>query len=357
MIRKEVSGKVLIIGPHHRNHRGGIGAVISNQKEYYETFNFIPTYRYDRSTGMKIGYFARQFFLIFRFLLINRGIRIVHIHSSVNGSFYRKLLVMLMARYLFRKKIINHLHSGAYDLIYQNANRLQKNIMHRFFRLSHVTVTVSAQWQEFIARQFNLHQVHYISNPVPPQRPEIRDRRSPVITLLFLGLICREKGIYDLLDVLSQNRRAFSNRIRLVIGGNGEVENLRRIIRENGLDHMVSFRGWVTDQAKHQLMVSSDLFILPSYGEGMPVSVLEALSYGKAVIATRVGGIPEIVKHDVNGLLITPGDQTAILHSICYYLNEPLKLQRHGQASRSLVREYYPENVMPKVETLYQSLI
>ncbi|HEY0895466.1 MAG TPA: glycosyltransferase family 4 protein, partial [Sphingobacteriaceae bacterium] len=192
---------------------------------------------------------------------------------------------------------------------------------------------------------------------VLPQRPEIRDRRSPVITLLFLGLICKEKGIFDLLEVLSRNRRTFSNRVRLVIGGNGEVENLRRVIRENGLEHMVSFRGWVTDHTKHQLMVSSDLFILPSYGEGMPVSILEALSYGKAVIATRVGGIPEIVKHEVNGLLITPGDLTGILHSICYYLNDPLKILRHGQASRPLVRDFYPENVMKKVETLYQSLI
>ena len=101
----------------------------------------------------------------------------------------------------------------------------------------------------------------------------------------------------------------------------------------------------------------SDVFILPSYSEGMPVSILEAMSYAMPIITTDVGGIPEIVNHNVNGIVIKPGDKRALLSAVGYYLNDSEAIEKHGSESLNIIQEYFPGPVMSKMENLYKSLV
>lgn len=358
MIARDIAKRVLIVGPQHENHRGGIGAVIGAQKDYYTVFNFIPSYQYHSANLLKTLFFISQLAKIFWYLIFHPQIRILHVHSSVNGSLYRKLVVMLLGKFVFRKKIINHLHSGAYDVIYNNGSALQKKIMSRYFKLSDVTITVSDKWKEYIANQFDLKPVYFINNIVIPV-PIAQKKVSPSnkITFLFLGLIGDNKGIFDLLEVLAKHREELSDRVRLQVGGNGEIDRLKALISENSLEEIVEFKGWVSGHEKHRLMLDADVFILPSFSEGMPVSVLEAMSYGLPVISTRVGGIPEIVQSDINGKLIEPGDHDALFEAMNHYLRFPDQVRQHGVQSLNIIREYYPSAVIPKIETIYKSLV
>lgn len=357
MISNSISKKVLLVGPHFLNHRGGIGSIINIQKEFYTPFNFIPTYRYDSTNLLKAIFFARQLLKIIFYLTIKREIRVLHIHSSVHGSLYRKLIVMVVAKVLFRKKVINHLHAGDYDSIYYSGNIFQKRLMRQYFRISDATITVSDYWKHYISTKFHIANVYFVNNVVPHPISAYKYERLKVIKFLFLGLIGENKGIFDLMHVLSINKNNLLGKMVLTVGGNGEVNKLKQIIALNQLEQIVEFKGWITGCEKYKIMMDSDVFILPSYSEGMPVSILEAMSYGMPIISTRVGGIPEIVKSGLNGQLVNPGDDRALLNALNYYLTCSSKIEEHGNESLKIIQEYFPENVIPKVEAIYKTLI
>ena len=122
---------------------------------------------------------------------------------------------------------------------------------------------------------------------------------SDKIRILFLGRVVREKGLYELLEGFSVAYKRNRN-IELVIAGNGtEFGNIRSLVRKNGLEHAVKFLGQVSGAEKYNALVSSHLFLLPSYTEGMPNSVLEAMASGCIVFGTPVGALVEFIENDL----------------------------------------------------------
>jgi glycosyltransferase involved in cell wall biosynthesis len=170
-------------------------------------------------------------------------------------------------------------------------------------------------------------------------------------------MIHPDKGIFDLLQVLKEHRTELFNRIKLFIGGSGQTGQLQKMIEADDLGEMVEFKGWVTGSEKDNLLQFSDVFVLPSYYEGSPVAVLEAMSYGTPVISTTVGGIPEVVQPGFNGWLHRPGDQEALLNAILYYINEPESIKRHGVGSMQMIEDYYPRSIEPHLTSIYSSLL
>jgi glycosyltransferase involved in cell wall biosynthesis len=359
MIPESIAKQVLLVGPDYRNHRGGIGAVIGNYKENYEVFNFIPSFRPYNNNLLKSFYFVAQLFRIIIHFTRNRQIRIVHIHSSKNGSMYRKLCVACISKYLFGKKVINHIHTGNFKRFFDESNVLSQRLIVYYLKISDATITVSDSWKKYFETQFGLSNVYKVSNmvslPIHAEAPQCNS--SNKVNFLFLGLIIDNKGIFDLLTVLSENKALLLDRVKLVIGGNGEIDRLNELIAKHDLGKLVEFKGWVTGAAKHKLLRETDVFVLPSYFEGLPVSVLEAMSYGKAVIATNIGGIPEVVEINGNGLLIQPGDLKGLLNAVLSYVNDPDRIKIHGDRSSAIVSEYFPDRIIPRLEAVYSSLL
>lgn len=360
MIPKSIAEQVLLVGPDYKDHRGGIGAVIAVHKDQYESFNFIATHRPLKSSFLKALYFIRQFARITFFLATHRRIKVVHIHSSKQGSFYRKLLVAFIAKIIFRRKTINHIHSGNFRRFYDNSNVIGKKLIVFFLQLNDVTITVSDLWKGYFETVFHLKNVYrinnIINNPVNGYALHAGAHNAPV-HFLFLGLIHPDKGIFDLLQVLRDNKATLAGKIKLFIGGNGQVNKLQELIEAGGLETMVAFKGWVTGHEKENLLQFADVFVLPSYYEGSPVAMLEAMSYGKPVISTTVGGIPEIVEPGKNGWLHSPGDQHALLNALLYYINEPENIKMHGERSAQIIKNYYPETIVPQLSSVYSSLL
>ena len=115
--------------------------------------------------------------------------------------------------------------------------------------------------------------------------------------------------MYDLLEVIKRDKDYFSTRqITFVLAGNGELDKVQKIIKEHHLQDIVEVPGWISGSEKEAYYKDSHFLILPSYNEQMPMSILEAMSYGYPILASNVAGIPEMVEHGVNGLLFNPGD-------------------------------------------------
>ena len=355
-INKQISEKILTIGPDSRNHRGGIGAVIDIYSKNFEVFNFIPTYKVG-PTLYKIYVFLKSLFNVLYILLRNKNIEIVHIHGSHGGSFYRKYICFVISKYLFNKKVLYHVHSSDYHLFYANSNRLIRSKIRKFINHADCLVCLSDWWKKFFEENFNPNKIATLANVIDYPIITEKHRDSEITRFLFLGIIDHRKGVYDLIEVIKNNMVFFENKIELIIGGNGETEKLQNLIKKYQIGHVVKFSGWIQKEQKIQYLQNTDIYILPSYNEGLPISILEAMSYGKPIISTYVGGIPEIVRNNENGFLISPGNLDQIEKSIKYFIEKPHDIEKFGSVSAKMVEKYFPDSVFLNLERIYLEIL
>lgn len=346
---KSVFEKVLFVGPDIKG-RGGISSVLSLYSEMIEPFNYLSS---NSRRGTLAGLLVLIKLLIFLpFYRLVKGLKIIHIQGASGKSFVRKALIIRVSK-LLGFKIVYHIHGGAFDSYVQQKG--VKTINKTLCRCD-VLAVLTDKWKTYFETVFDHKNVYVLNNPIKPMSIDYSAKNDGVLKMLFLGLICKDKGIYDLLEVIKENKEQFSGKLLLRAGGNGEVDNFISMIDKYGLSDMVKYEGWVTGEHKKELLQTSDIFILPSYVEGLPMSILEAMSCSKAVIATNVGGIPDIVNIN-NGVLFTPGDRMALKDAIVSYLDNPTKAVTQGVASKTMVEPYYLENVRADLFEMYKNIL
>ncbi len=168
-----------------------------------------------------------------------------------------------------------------------------------------------------------------------------------------LGRLHADKGIYDLLDALSQLRAAVPD-VRLVCAGEGERAAVARYAERLGIGDAVKFTGWVGPSGKRALLESAAVCALPSYDEGMPLGLLEAMAAGVPVVATRVGGVPDIVEDGVSGILVEPGSPLALAGAIVRVLGDRETRERlaAGAAATADRWRQTPDEYAARLESL-----
>lgn len=357
MISKTVSQQVLTVGESYKVPRGGISSVINTYSRHFNGFKFVSTYNPHLNKWKNIFYFLRGVVSLYHTLIKDRKIRIVHIHGCHKGSFYRKLIVLLIAKFIFGKKIIYHSHASEFHVFYQNGNYFTKKFIHFFISRLDLIICLSSQWKVFFEENFKFEKIVILENIVEPADTLNREKSTGNVKLLFLGEIGDRKGIFDLVEVLKKNRNFFKDKIHLVIGGNGDVKRLIKFIEKNNLQSLITYKGWVSGAKKHMLLLNCDLYILPSYNEGLPISILEAMSYSLPVISTDVGGISEVIHNEVNGFLITPGDKAALNHKLKKIIENPDLIKKMGYQSQPIIAPYYSKSVIPKLELIYKEIL
>ena len=220
-------------------------------------------------------------------------------------------------------------------------------------------VVLSNSWFSYVKSISPRANVHVLPNYV--ELPELPANRALCnggdAEVLFLGAVGARKGIYDLLPAF-KSALAEIPTLRLIIGGNGEIDKAQAIAVELQIENCVRFAGWVNGEAKVDLLRRAQIYVLPSYNEGLPVSLLEAMSWQVPVISTRVGGISELVREGVDGFLIDAGDRAALSSAIIKLAQNVKLRQKMGMAARDRVeRNFSKPVVLPKLEGLYRSLM
>lgn len=361
ILQEEIGKRILTVSPDYRNHRGGIGAVVASYNAHFASFAHVATYPSEKTRNgfVALPFYFLSLFRLFLTLLFNRSIKIVHIHSAAKGSFLRKYGVFIISKYLFGKKVIFHSHGSELKDFYNSRKGVIRKIFRHFMNKVDVIICLSPQWKEFFSTHFLPRKVVVLENII--ERPaDIRRSRPAMpgrVSFLFLGQIGNRKGIFDLIDVIRDHIDLWRGKATFVVGGNGETGKLQQLITTYGLADTVIFKGWVSGEQKAELLRDCDVYLLPSYNEGLPLSVLEAMSYGKPVISTTVGGIPEVVKNDLNGYLIRPGDQPDLFRRIDTFVQAPGAIDGMGKASLQIVEPYYPDHVIAKLEQIYIELL
>lgn len=361
MSNKSIFNNILTIGSEYKNSKGGIGSVLEVYASHFDTFKFVATYPAEKSDVVfyRLSVFVLSLIKICYILINDKNIKIVHIHGSHRGSILRKSIIFFIAKKIFKKVVIYHSHSSELKEFYYTSNFIIKKIIKFLFSQVDLIICLSNQWNTFFLSNFKVKNICILENIVeyPSDPIKTSKEKLTLIKFLFLGLIGNRKGIFDLLSVLKDHKPSFENKTLFLIGGNGEIHRLKSFINKHDLGNLVRYEGWVTGDKKKTLLTSSHVYILPSYNEGLPISILEAMSYGKPIISTDVGGIPEVVKDNINGFLIKPGDKESLYNKMMFFINNPNEIEAMGKASEKIIEPYYADNVIEKLKNIYTNLM
>ena len=171
-----------------------------------------------------------------------------------------------------------------------------------------------------------------------------------------IGRFNEQKGYKFLLKAISEILENVPD-VRFIFVGDGPLRReLEKMTRELKVDQNVIFTGIRRDIP--EIFSIMDVFIMPSIFEGLPLILLEAMAMGKPVIASRVGGIPEIVRHEVTGILVEPANPSAIANSIVKLLKDPVGAKRIGDSGREEVKRRFTIDTMTeKIEALYNGIL
>lgn len=333
---------VLMVGPHPRM-MGGMATVIGGYMDggLFEriTCRFVSTYRDGGYATKALAALDGWTRILYR--LCTMDAPLVHIHLGQRASFWRKSAVCLMAKAL-RRPYLLHVHGSEFMQFHDDecgprARRFVASIL----RDAALVLALSDEWRRNLLRICPDANIEVLTNAVPlPAREQLRRRRNDVPTVLILGRLGRRKGTFDLLEAFARIADRHP-RARLVCAGDGEIEEARARAERLGIADRVSCPGWLDADAARDALASASIFVLPSYAEGLPMALLEAMSWELPPITSPVGGIPQVIHHGENGILVEPGDIDALAAAQDRLLTDAAERERLGKAARRTVEESF----------------
>ncbi len=364
--------RMLLVGPSP-DVPGGIGSwmrvMLANPPEGIE---YVPVYTLTPDTAMadsRTRFGPPLLRLLKNALQLARVVRSLpkiidetsavgaHIHFSSRGSFHRKRIV---AKHLSRVgfPFVLHAHSGGFDEYFKRSSKKNKELIIEFVSSPIGFISLACIWQEFYAKLMRppLPKMYVMPNPVV--MPESIPDRSLTLNLrlVFLGRMGEHKGTNRILQAVALLPQEIRGRVQIWFAGDGDVEGTQRLASELGLEQQVKVSGWIGEAERNRWLVEGDCLILPSRAEGMPMTILEAIAWGIPVIASPVGGIPEVVRHQVEGILVNPEDIQAISEAIRFFVEHPEERLRMGQNARQRAYEFALPEYRRKLRDIYLEL-
>ena len=292
--------KVMQLGPG-LHVRGGITTVEQHICDYmapYVSLRHVPTMEHG-SAFVRLSVFARALLTLQR-TLAEIDPAIVHIHFASRGSTLRKLILASMVTRAGRPLVL-HAHGGYFDQFHRRLPAVLRRGVNSVLQRANVLIALSPRWRDFYINECELSpaQVAVLPNPVrwSAETPDRSAHRE--VQFLFLGRMCKKKGTYDLVNAFAALPEKVRERARLVLAGDGDLAQIRELAAPLG--ERVLVLSWIDSAERDRLLAQSDVFVLPSYNEGVPMSLLEAMASGLPAIVTPVGGIPDVFSHGVEG--------------------------------------------------------
>jgi glycosyltransferase involved in cell wall biosynthesis len=301
-----------------------------------------------------------------RFIRAVIGFRpeICHIATSVGLSFLKHSVCIAVAR-LLGSKVVLHPHCSFY-FFYERSGRNWQWFVRKIVGICHGVIILSSEWKA-LQEAVPGCQIYYLPNaidlssysPVGRERIASTTEKS-CLRVLYLGHVGKDKGSFDLVNaaktVLGKARGVVFD-----LAGQeqaiGDIEQLRAEVVHAGLEHFIQIRSAVSGAGKIELFRTADLFVYPSYHEGMPMAVIEAMASGLPIIATHVGGLPDLVCPGLNGFLVAPGRPDQLASAIFRIVVDPQLRHSMQRGSSRLAQENFDiEKHVARLLNIYQAL-
>lgn len=340
---------IYIVTPGGTSEKGGMGRIVDNftsdlRKNCPDlAFEVVDTYGPGNFYLMPFYYLKAMVYLATRFA--TGRAQLVHIHMAEYGSVLRKGLLTAMCT-LFRVPVVLHLHGGRFPKQYDSASSLMRWPIRRMMKMTREVVVLGDFWKDWVESRFgdDVERVTLLHNAVhgPSSRPEL-PRNHPV-RLLTLGRLIPLKAIDVLLNALATDE-CRKRDWHLTIAGDGDIATYRAQAEQLGLSDRVHFTGWLDQTGCQHELKAADILVQPSLFEGLPMSVLEAMSNALAIIATPVGSVGDAIIDEETGLLVPPKDVDALAHALVRVIDSPELRQRLGTGAFNKFRQQFEISV------------
>lgn len=349
--------KILVIGPSPTRSKGGMATVISeirDDRKLSEKYDIDVFASYIDGRKLKKACFTVFAFL--KFCLTKRNYDIYHIHAASRTSTFRKGFYVRAAK-KWGKKVIFHVHGAQYMEFYREISDRKKSKVIRILKAADLVIALSQDWKNKFDETFGLTNCVVLENGIDTERlaPAITSPEAHQNSFVALGRLGNRKGTYDLVGAVELAVKSNPN-IKLYLAGDGEVEQVRQLVQQKKLTKNIEVVGWADFEKKLELLQHVSTVVLPSYNEGLPMSILEGMACGKAIISTKVGAIPEVVKPD-NGILIDAGDVEALASAMVRCTTDLKMISLMGRNNIEVMRNEFSMVSMHKKLMKYYDVV
>ena len=311
-------------------------------------------------TGLKILLYVLGSYPVFLLKIFMIRPQIVQVFTCSFWGYWRNWVYLLLAKLCQRKTIFHLLN--AIDIFYSEVGKIQKKWLERSLNSADTYLLQSPglqRWVEKFSRRKVLgiwNGIDFDSIPIKGELPKfIAGLKMPIgITVGSLG---KNKGTYDILENLERMHSA-GVKIGWIFVGGGNLREFRDLAESKGLSNCVLFTGAIDEPLKWQYLHHADFFCLPSYAEGQPISILEAMAVGLPVISTDIGSIPEILNDGISARVIRTGDKRALEQAIRQIALDPDLRRRIAKEAFSVVKNRHDsKSLFPKLGKIYRALV
>jgi glycosyltransferase involved in cell wall biosynthesis len=300
-----------------------------------------------RATLTNLYYALKDWVRFFRAVVSSQP-QICHIATAFGNSFIKNGIFVVIAR-IFRRRILLHPRCSL-SAVYSDCPGWRRWMFRRVVRMTDGVIGLSSEWNQLPkivpgSKVFILHNAINLAPYLSIARDRLqKPTRDGVINILYLGYLGHAKGSFDLLDAaksfLSEGIEASFS----LVGGElrpGELDQLWKHLDQTNLEGTVIIHSPVVGEAKFAQFRSADIFIFPSHTEGLPMAVIEAMASGLPIIATRVGGLPDLVIEGVNGILVDPGRPDQLVAALLTLASDESLRRSMGEKSLQLAKEKF----------------
>ncbi|MFH1741061.1 MAG: glycosyltransferase family 4 protein [bacterium] len=303
--------------------------------------------------GETYSFFSRLFhslillWRLFKTLHVHHP-RIVYFMTSSYLGFYEKGVMGLVSKMMGARVVFHFVGGGVRDFL--SSTGLRSVLAKYFLRTASLVIVLSGEVRSLMGRIVPIEMISVLPNPVEcDDYTSLKDSNSSGYKgprILFSGAIVQEKGVLDLLDALRLARHKILDSKVTILGDGALYASCQKFVVDNGMADIVDLPGFVEEDTKKEFVRSSDIFVLPSYKEGIPIALLEAMAASCAIVSTTAGDIPVAVVHGENGFLVPPGDVSALADAIVKLVEDPQLRAMMGQKGCSRARKYFDAHVV-----------
>ncbi len=357
--------KVIMVGPGN-SPPGGILALVDTivpKLEKEVTLVYFPTskkFRYFHDTGKitlsNIVIVINQYLRFIKEIIVEKP-NLAHIHTSDGLGWLKDTILVLIAK-LFGLKVILHVHAASFEQFYSGRSFIEKTIFKEVLQRVDLVIALSDKWlQEIIGINPDIKAI-VLRNCVdtssyPPREYKSNNGDKP--TAIFIGSIGKRKGVWDLLEAVHRIKQD-QIELNVQLAGSpddyGAIQTANKLVESLDLKDRCAILGPITGDIKENFLNNASIMVLPSYNEGLPMSLIEGLATGLPIISTPVGGIPELIMDGKNGYLIEPGNIPELVNRLEYLATHPETCRQMGRLSREMAEEQY--DVIPYVKKLIE---
>lgn len=340
----KIQTKILMVGMSLTKTRGGISTLIgeilnSNLKEDF-AIEYIESQAEDFQRFDKLIFAIKA---VFQFLaqILTKKPSLVYVHIGSNASLYRESFFVVLAK-MFGKKTVAHFHAGDVEEYLEKQSSLGRKYISWAISRSDKLIAVSKDSADKLQKLAPKNEIEIIVNAIDTKpfsfSPNRLAERKEIVRLLFVGAMGKLKGETDLADAIKILAKKHSD-FRVSFLGFGS-ENLENYCKKIGIENFIEFIGAVSLNERLAFFEKADIFVLPTYAEAMPMSVIEAMAAGLPTVSTTVGGIPELIEEAEEGFLVEPANIEKLAEKLSVLIeNLDLRIKMGKKAQEKVGKE------------------